>query len=83
MSESRLAGPAIAGGGRLLDHMRHHLHRRQFQARGIRGVRPSVDSAGQCPGGSHHGYFLPAEGASDQALACFSFPSLLAAVQDT
>ena len=26
-------------------------------------------------GGKHHGYFLPAEGASDQALALFSFPS--------
>jgi len=29
-------------------------------------------------GGSHHGYFLPAEGASDRALALFSFPSLAA-----
>ena len=27
-------------------------------------------------GGVHHGYFLPAEGASDEALALFSFPSL-------
>lgn len=27
-------------------------------------------------GGQHHGYFLPAEGASDQALALFSFGSL-------
>jgi len=27
-------------------------------------------------GGIHHGYFLPAEGASDQALALFSFSSL-------
>jgi hypothetical protein len=27
-------------------------------------------------GGQHHGYFLPAEGASDRALALFSFPSL-------
>ncbi|MYU24113.1 NIPSNAP family protein [Streptomyces sp. SID8352] len=27
-------------------------------------------------GGSHHGYYLPAEGASDEALALFSFPSL-------
>jgi NIPSNAP len=26
-------------------------------------------------GGTHHGYFLPGEGASDQALALFSFPS--------
>lgn len=27
-------------------------------------------------GGRHHGYYLPAEGASDRALALFSFPSL-------
>jgi hypothetical protein len=27
-------------------------------------------------GGDHHGYFLPSEGASDRALALFSFPSL-------
>jgi hypothetical protein len=29
-------------------------------------------------GGTHHGYFLPGEGASDRALALFSFPSLAA-----
>ena len=29
-------------------------------------------------GGRHHGYFLPAEGASDRALALFTFPSLAA-----
>jgi hypothetical protein len=29
-------------------------------------------------GGTHHGYFLPAEGASDRALALFSFPGLAA-----
>lgn len=29
-------------------------------------------------GGTHHGYFLPGEGASDEALALFSFPSLAA-----
>jgi hypothetical protein len=29
-------------------------------------------------GGTHHGYFLPAEGASDRALALFSFSSLAA-----
>lgn len=29
-------------------------------------------------GGVHHGYFLPAEGASDVAYALFSFPSLAA-----
>lgn len=27
-------------------------------------------------GGNHHGYYLPSEGASDKALALFSFPSL-------
>jgi hypothetical protein len=27
-------------------------------------------------GGTHHGYFLPSEGASNVALAMFSFPSL-------
>ncbi|WP_026360306.1 NIPSNAP family protein [Amycolatopsis nigrescens] len=29
-------------------------------------------------GGVHHGYFLPGEGASDEALALFSFESLAA-----
>ncbi len=29
-------------------------------------------------GGQHHGYFLPAEGANDVALALFTFPSLSA-----
>ncbi len=29
-------------------------------------------------GGIHHGYFLPAEGASDRAVALFSFESLAA-----
>lgn len=29
-------------------------------------------------GGQHHGYLLPSEGASDVALASFSFPSLSA-----
>lgn len=29
-------------------------------------------------GGRHHGYFLPGEGASDRALALFTFPSLAA-----
>lgn len=29
-------------------------------------------------GGTHHGYFLPAEGASDRAEALFSFDSLAA-----
>jgi uncharacterized protein (DUF1330 family) len=29
-------------------------------------------------GGTHHGYFMPSEGASDKALALFTFPSLAA-----
>lgn len=29
-------------------------------------------------GGTHHGYFLPAEGANNVAVALFSFPSLAA-----
>lgn len=29
-------------------------------------------------GGTHHGYFLPAEGNNDEAFALFSFPSLAA-----
>lgn len=29
-------------------------------------------------GGTHHGYFLPAEGANNTALALFSFPGLAA-----
>lgn len=29
-------------------------------------------------GGRHHGYYLPSEGASDRALALFTFPSLAA-----
>jgi uncharacterized protein (DUF1330 family) len=29
-------------------------------------------------GGQHHGYFLPAEGKSDEALCLFTFPSLTA-----
>ena len=29
-------------------------------------------------GGRHHGYFMPSEGASDGALALFSFPSMAA-----
>ncbi len=29
-------------------------------------------------GGTHHGYYLPGEGASDKALALFSFPGLAA-----
>jgi len=40
-------------------------------------ARRWIQLVNQC-GGHHHGYFLPAEGASDKALALFSFPSLAA-----
>jgi hypothetical protein len=33
-------------------------------------------------GGVHHGYFLPDEGASDHALALFTFPSLAVLTTD-
>lgn len=45
----------------------------QFEAYGAQWIRlvPRFD-------GLHHGYYLPAEGASNIALALFSFPSLAA-----
>ena len=39
-----------------------------------RFARAWIDLVGR-HGGTHHGYFLPGEGASDRALALFSFPS--------
>ncbi|WP_314432538.1 NIPSNAP family protein [Microbacterium lacticum] len=44
---------------------------REFEA----FARAWMDLVGR-HGGVHHGYFLPSEGASDEALALFSFPSL-------
>lgn len=35
-----------------------------------------MDPAGHKLGGTHHGYFMPSEGDSDEAFALFSFPSL-------
>lgn len=40
-------------------------------------ARRWIELVGQ-HGGHHHGYFLPSEGASDKALALFTFPSLAA-----
>ena len=45
---------------------------REFEA----FARAWMDLVGR-HGGVHHGYFLPSEGASDEALALFSFPLLL------
>ncbi|WP_435839029.1 NIPSNAP family protein [Streptodolium elevatio] len=42
-----------------------------------RFARSWMDLVGR-HGGTHHGYFLPGEGASDRAPALFSFPSLAA-----
>lgn len=44
---------------------------REFEA----FARAWMDLVGR-HGGVHHGYFLPSERASDEALALFSFPSL-------
>ena len=44
---------------------------KEFEAYGKRWI-PLVERFG----GQHHGYFLPSEGASNVALAMFSFPSL-------
>ncbi|PHV35051.1 NIPSNAP family protein [Janthinobacterium sp. BJB312] len=44
---------------------------REFEAYGKLWI-PLVERFG----GQHHGYFLPSEGASNVALAMFSFPSL-------
>jgi hypothetical protein len=41
---------------------------------GARIVLP--DGRNLAEGGTHHGYFLPSEGASDKALALFTFESL-------
>jgi hypothetical protein len=38
-------------------------------------ARRSIDLVNRS-GGTHHGYFLPLEGASDVAVALFSFPRL-------
>lgn len=45
----------------------------EFREYGQRWIR-LVDRLG----GTHHGYFLPSEGDSDEAFALFTFPSLAA-----
>ncbi len=49
------------------------LRARSVQADRVRALRPALDSAGAQFGGVHHGDLLPSEGASNIALASFSF----------
>ncbi len=58
------------------DHLRAALHDRRHPNRGLEEFAQAWIALVNRHGGTHHGYFLPAEGASDQALALFSFPSL-------
>ena len=55
-------------------HVRYQIDAEKIEdfERFARAWMDIVDGAG----GTHHGYFLPAEGASDIAYALFSFPSL-------
>ncbi len=55
-------------------HLRYEIDPGQIEAfeRFARRWMELVDKHG----GTHHGYFLPSEGASDIAYALFSFPSL-------
>jgi len=55
-------------------HLRYEIDARQIDAfeRFARAWMELVERHG----GTHHGYFLPSEGASDIAYALFSFPSL-------
>ncbi len=55
-------------------HLTYEIDPRQIDAfeRFARRWIALVDRSG----GTHHGYFLPSEGASDIAYALFSFPSL-------
>lgn len=57
-------------------HVRYQINVDQLEAfeRFARAWMDLVDRSG----GTHHGYFLPAEGASDIAYALFSFESLAA-----
>jgi hypothetical protein len=54
-------------------HLRYEIDARQIDAfeRFARAWMELVERHG----GTHHGYFLPSEGASDIAYALFSFPS--------
>jgi hypothetical protein len=55
-------------------HLRYEIDAREIEAfeRFARAWMALVERHG----GTHHGYFLPSEGASDIAYALFSFPSL-------
>jgi NIPSNAP len=55
-------------------HIRYEIDPAEIEAF-ERFARRWIELVGR-HGGTHHGYFLPAEGASDIAYAVFSFPSL-------
>ncbi|MEX1078728.1 MAG: NIPSNAP family protein [Homoserinimonas sp.] len=55
-------------------HLRYEIHAgklAEFEEYGRRWIR----LVGKF-GGTHHGYFLPSEGDSDEAFALYTFPSL-------
>ena len=58
--------------------MRRRVHDRPSEGGGLRALRAAWIALVNTRGGTHHGYFLPSEGASDRALALFSFESLAA-----
>ena len=61
-------------GAKITSHVRYEIDPAEIEAfeRFARRWMELVDRHG----GTHHGYFLPSEGASDIAYALFSFPSL-------
>jgi hypothetical protein len=57
-------------------HLRYEIDPEQIEA--FEAFARAWISLVSKSGGTHHGYFLPSEGASDVAYALFSFPSLAA-----
>ena len=57
-------------------HIRYEIDPAEIEAF-ERFARRWIELVGR-HGGTHHGYFLPSEGDSDEAFALFTFPSLAA-----
>ena len=55
-------------------HLRYEIHAAKVEA--FERFAQAWMGLVERHGGTHHGYFLPSEGASDIAYALFSFPSL-------
>ena len=72
--EQILVVPLLGWSAVVTCHLRYEIDPAQIEAfeRFARRWMELVDKHG----GTHHGYFLPSEGASDIAYALFSFPSL-------